>query len=116
MTHHLPASGKHFPKNENGTRKRSKALVVVDEVGYTPTDREECKLFWRLIANRYETASTIITSNKAVGDWTELFHDPIIVTGILDRLLHHSFVVNIKGHGFRLREKFGREASLQRIQ
>ena len=59
------------------------ALVVVDEVGYTPITREECNLFFRFIANRYEKSSTIITSNKAFGDWTELFHDPIIVTAIL---------------------------------
>lgn len=81
------------------------SLVVVDEVGYTPITREECNLFFRFIANRYEKNSTIITSNKAFGDWTELFHDPIIVTAILDRLLHHSTVVNIKGNSYRLKGK-----------
>ena len=81
------------------------ALVVVDEVGYTPITREECNLFFRFIANRYEKTSTIITSNKAFIDWTELFHDPIIVTAILDRLLHHSAVINIKGNSYRLKGK-----------
>ncbi len=81
------------------------ALVVVDEVGYTPITREECNLFFRFVANRYEKSSTIITSNKAFGDWTELFHDPIIVTAILDRLLHHSAVINIKGNSYRLKGK-----------
>jgi DNA replication protein DnaC len=81
------------------------ALVVVDEVGYTPITREECNLFFRFIANRYEKSSTIITSNKAFGDWTELFHDPIIVTAILDRLLHHGAVINIKGNSYRLKGK-----------
>ena len=56
---------------------------------------------------RYEKASTVITSNKAFGDWAELFHDPVIVTAVLDRLLHHSVVVNIKGHSYRLRGKVG---------
>lgn len=83
------------------------SLVIVDEVGYTPIDREECNLFFRFIANRYEKSSTIITSNKAFSDWTELFHDPVIVTAILDRLLHHSVVVNIKGNSYRLRDKIG---------
>jgi DNA replication protein DnaC len=83
------------------------ALVVVDEVGYTPVSREECNLFYRFVATRYEKASTIITSNKAFADWEELFHDTIIVTAILDRLLHHSVVVNIKGHSYRLRGKLG---------
>jgi DNA replication protein DnaC len=85
------------------------SLVIVDEVGYTPIDRQECNLFFRFIANRYEKASTILTSNKAFSDWTELFHDPIIVTAILDRLLHHSVVINIRGNSFRLMGGKGKE-------
>lgn len=80
------------------------SLVIVDEVGYTPISREECNLFFRFIANRYEKSSTIITSNKAFSDWTELFHDPVIVTAVLDRLLHHSVVINIRGNSYRLRK------------
>jgi len=82
-------------------------LVIVDEVGYTPVDREECNLFYQFVAMRYEKGSTIITSNKAFDEWSELFHDPVIVTAILDRLLHHSVVVNIKGNSYRLRNKLG---------
>lgn len=52
-----------------------------------------------------EKNSTIITSNKSFADWTELFHDPIIITAILDRLLHHSTVINIKGNSYRLKGK-----------
>jgi DNA replication protein DnaC len=63
----------------------------------------------RFIANRYEKASTIITSNKAFSDWTELFHDPVIVTAFLDRLLHHSVVINMRGNSYRLRGKVGKE-------
>ncbi|MCG7851668.1 MAG: IS21-like element helper ATPase IstB [Methanosarcinaceae archaeon] len=94
------------------------SLVIVDEVGYTPISREECNLFFRFIAYRYEKASTIITSNKAFADWTELFHDPIIVTAILDRLLHHSVVINIKGNSYRLRGKVKMEGmdNLQKIK
>ncbi|WP_028316410.1 IS21-like element helper ATPase IstB [Desulfatibacillum aliphaticivorans] len=87
------------------------ALVIVDEVGYTPIDREECNLFFRFVANRYEKASTVVTSNKAFSDWTELFHDPVIVTAILDRLLHHSAVINIKGNSFRLKGRIGKEVA-----
>ena len=86
------------------------SLVIVDEVGYTPISREECNLFFRFIANRYERSSTIITSNKAFSDWTELFHDPVIVTAVLDRLLHHSVVVNIRGNSYRLRKNNENEA------
>ena len=81
------------------------SLVVVDEVGYTPIGRDECNLFYQFVAMRYEKASTIITSNKAFDEWSELFHDPVIVTAILDRLLHHSVVVNIRGNSYRLKGK-----------
>lgn len=86
------------------------SLVIVDEVGYTPSDREQCNLFFRFIANRYEKASTLITSNKAFSDWAELFCDPVIVTAILDRLLHHSVIINIKGNSYRLRAKEVKDA------
>ena len=91
------------------------SLVVVDEVGYTPISREECNLFFRFVTKRYEKASTIITSNKAFSDWTELFHDPIIVTAVLDRLLHHSVVINIKGNSYRLKGKV-KEKELNELQ
>ena len=84
-------------------------IVIVDEVGYTPVSREECHLFFRFISQRYERATTIITSNKSFSDWAELFHDPVIVTAILDRLLHHSIVINIKGNSYRLKDKIGKE-------
>ena len=99
-------------ENNRSAKGRSyykSSLVVVDEVGYTPITREECNLFFRFIANRYEKASTIITSNKAFSNWAELFHEPVIVTAILDRLLHHSTVINIKGNSYRLRKKVGKE-------
>lgn len=60
--------------NGQGIKGRSyykSSLVVVDEVGYTPISREECNLFFRFVANRYEKTSTIVTSNKAFSDWTE---------------------------------------------
>ena len=79
------------------------SLVVVDEVGYLPVDTQEAYLFFQFVSHRYERSSTIITSNKSFGDWQELFGDPVIATAILDRLLHHCQVINIKGHSYRLR-------------
>lgn len=81
------------------------SLVIVDEVGYTPVNRKECHLFFQFISYRYERSSTIITSNKAFHEWQELFEDPVIVTAILDRLLHHSVVINMKGHSYRLKDR-----------
>lgn len=81
----------------------SSSLVVVDEVGYLSVTPEEAYLFFQFVSHRYERSSTIITSNKSFGDWQEFFGDPVIATAILDRLLHHCRVVNIKGHSYRLR-------------
>jgi DNA replication protein DnaC len=88
-------------------------LVIVDEVGYTPIDRQECNLFFCFIAIRYEKASTIITSNKVFSDWAEIFHDPIIVSAFLDRLLHHSTIINIKGNSYRLKGKLSEKGVTQ---
>ena len=78
-------------------------LVVVDEVGYLPIDTREAYLFFQFVSYRYERSSTLITSNKSFGDWQELFGEQVIATAILDRLLHHCRVINIKGHSYRLR-------------
>lgn len=91
---------------EGATRQKaylSSSLVIVDEVGYLPVTTQEAYLFFQFVSHRYERSSTIITSNKSFGDWQELFGDPVIATAILDRLLHHSKVINIKGHSYRLR-------------
>jgi DNA replication protein DnaC len=81
------------------------SLVVIDEVGYLPVNSNEAHLFYQFVSSRYEKTSTIITSNKSFTDWQELFGDQIIASAILDRLLHHCRVVNIKGHSYRLKGK-----------
>lgn len=80
----------------------SSSLVIVDEVGYLPVATQEAYLFFQFISYRYEKSSLIITSNKSFADWQELFGDAVIVSAILDRLLHHCKVINIKGHSYRL--------------
>jgi DNA replication protein DnaC len=91
---------------ESSSRGRSydrNALVVVDEVGYMPISRQEAHLFFQFICRRYERASTVITSNKSFSEWEELFGDPVIASAILDRLLHHCRVINIKGNSYRMK-------------
>lgn len=78
-------------------------LIVIDEVGYLPMERKEAHLFFQFVSYRYERSSIILTSNKSFGDWHEFFGDAVLATAILDRLLHHSKVINIKGHSYRLR-------------
>lgn len=78
-------------------------LLVVDEVGYMPIERREAHLFFQFVCYRYEKSSTIMTSNKSFSEWEEIFGDPVIASAILDRLLHHSHVINIKGNSYRLK-------------
>ena len=80
-------------------------LLILDEIGYLPMNRQEASLFFRLITRRYEKASLILTSNKSFADWGEIFGDQVLATAILDRLLHHATTVNIKGESYRLKEK-----------
>jgi DNA replication protein DnaC len=80
-------------------------LLIIDEIGYIPIDQHGAHLFFQLISRRYERGSIVLTSNQSFGQWGEVFGNPIIATAILDRLLHHSVVINIKGESYRLREK-----------
>ena len=81
------------------------ALLVIDEVGYVQLDRQETELLFRLVSERYEHGSIILTSNKYFSDWGELLSDDILATALLDRLLHHAHVVNIRGQTYRLRDR-----------
>lgn len=80
-------------------------LLCVDEVGYLPLDRLDATLFFRLVSARYERGSMVLTSNKSFSEWGEIFGDAVLATAILDRLLHHSTVINIRGDSYRLKDK-----------
>jgi len=80
-------------------------VLIIDEIGYLPLSNQEASLFFRLVARRYERASLIVTSNKSFLDWGEIFNDPVVATAVLDRLLHYSTTLNIKGESYRLKEK-----------
>lgn len=82
------------------------ALLIIDEVGYVPLDKTGADHLFQVIARRYETGSIILTSNKAFTEWGNILGgDSVVASAILDRLLHHSVVFNIKGESYRLREK-----------
>ena len=86
-------------------------LLILDEVGYLPLDKLQANLLFQVIARRYERGSLILTSNKGFSEWgTICAGDPVIASAMLDRLLHHSHVLNIRGESYRLKEK--REAGL----
>lgn len=83
----------------------SPKVLIIDEFGVWPYDRQAATALFALISARYERGSIILTSNKGFAEWGEVLGDAVIATAILDRLLHHSHVLNIRGESYRLREK-----------
>lgn len=79
-------------------------LLIVDEVGYLPLDPLAANLFFQLVCARYEKGSMILTSNKSFGEWGKLMGDLVLAMAVLDHLLHHSHVVNIRGNSYRFNE------------
>jgi DNA replication protein DnaC len=80
-------------------------LLIVDQLGYLPFETNAAHLFFQLVSRRYERGSMLITSNRAISEWGGVFGDAVVATAILDRLLHSSHVVTIRGDNYRLREK-----------
>ncbi len=80
-------------------------LLILDEIGYLPIDRQGANLFFQLISRRYERGPVILTSNQSFANWGDVFGDRVIATAILDRLLHHGITVTIRGDSYRLKEK-----------
>ncbi|EGH8323566.1 ATP-binding protein [Salmonella enterica] len=85
---------------------RQMQVDIIDEIGYLPFSQEEAKLFFQVIAKRYEKSAMILTSNLPFGQWDQTFAgDAALTSAMLDRILHHSHVVQIKGESYRLRQK-----------
>ncbi len=94
LENRLEARLKHFNKYK---------LLIIDELGYLPIEKDDAKLFFQLIDRRYEKRSTILTTNINFNSWDDIFYDPVIANAILDRILHHAHVVNITGKSYRLK-------------
>ncbi|URZ03346.1 IS21-like element helper ATPase IstB [Clostridium felsineum] len=95
LENRLDARLKHFSKYK---------LLIIDELGYLPIDKEDSKLFFQLIDMRYEKKSTILTTNINFNSWDDIFYDAVIASAILDRVLHHAHVVTINRKSYRLKD------------
>jgi DNA replication protein DnaC len=80
-------------------------LLIIDEMGYVPFDRPAATFLFQLVSRRYERGAIIVTSNKSYGEWGDVFSDQVLAAAILDRLLHHSVTINIRGESYRLKDK-----------
>jgi DNA replication protein DnaC len=97
-------------QSENRLEEKLKALtqpklLILDEIGYLPLGVSGANLLFQMIARRYERGSIVLTSNQSLTGWGEVFGDAVIATAVLDRLLHHSTTINVKGESYRLKEK-----------
>ncbi len=95
LENRLEARLKHYGKYK---------LLIIDEIGYLPIDKEDAKLFFQLIDLRYEKKSTILTTNISFKEWDAVFQDTKLANAILDRVLHHATVVNIVGPSYRIKD------------
>lgn len=80
-------------------------LLVIDELGYLPFEKQTANLFFQLVTRRYERGSMLITSNQMVTQWGQVFGDEMIAAAVLDRLLHHSHTLIVQGDSYRLKQK-----------
>ncbi len=78
-------------------------VLIIDEIGYLPVDKDAAYGFFQLIAARYEFRPTIITTNQSFSKWPDVFGDAVIANAIIDRLVHHCDIVKITGHSYRLK-------------
>jgi len=96
--------GKYESVFRNGVL--SSKLLIIDELGYLPLQRHQADHFFQVIAKRYEKGSTIVTSNLNFSQWDKSFaNDQALTSALLERLLHHSHVIPIKGESYRLKDK-----------
>lgn len=92
-------------------RYRRVALLIIDELGFVPFERTGGELLFNLLADRYERASTIITTNLPFGEWVQVFHDEKLTTALLDRIAHHAHILTTKGTSYRTKKKKGNNRS-----
>ena len=82
------------------------SIMIVDEIEYLPLNHEESNLLFQLVSYRYEKSSTVLTSYKSIQDWDEVMGDHVMTSAILDRILHHCTVLNVKGKSYRLKDQW----------
>lgn len=105
LLHALRQDDRAPPAHLKRRKYLNTALLIIDEVGFEPLTRDDANLFFRLVSHRYRKGSILITSNKGIRDWPGMLAgDETLAGAMLDRLLHDSHVLHIKGRSYRLRD------------
>jgi DNA replication protein DnaC len=92
------------------------SLIVVDEIGYLPLERQAANLLFALVARRYEQGSIIVTSNRGFEAWGEILGDAMVAAALIDRLVHHAHIITLKGKSYRLKDRGTRPRAAAEIQ
>ena len=79
-------------------------LLAIDEVGYLSYSNRHADLLFELISRRYESKSTLVTTNRPFAEWSEVFPNAACVVSLVDRLVHHAEIISIEGESYRLKE------------
>ena len=79
-------------------------LVILDELGYISFDKEGSEILFNLLSDKNENGSIVITTNLVFERWDEIFKDPVMTAAMIDRLTHKSYIVNMNGNSYRLKE------------
>jgi DNA replication protein DnaC len=92
----IQALVKHFTKYR---------ILIIDEIGYLPIEKEVANGFFQLVAARYESKPLILTTNQPLSRWGDILGDFTLANALIDRLVHHSHIIKITGHSYRLKDK-----------
>ena len=103
MVHALQASHLEGTAQYKLRTYLSPSVLVIDELGYLPLDQASANWIFQVVSRRYDRGSIILTSNRGFGDWGQVFADPVVAAAIVDRLLHRTTVLNIRGRSYRMR-------------
>ena len=107
----------HMAKADNSYPKKLKQIVnydllILDELGFKQLPKYSSDDFFAVISKRYEYKSTIITTNKELSDWNDIFDEEVLTRAIVDRLMHHASILNIKGNSYRMKKFKQKEANM----
>ena len=85
-------------------RLRKYDALIIDDIGYVQHDRDEMEVLFTLLADRYERGSVMITSNLPFSQWERIFHDPMVTASAIDRLVHHSVILELNISSYRMEQ------------
>ena len=113
MINHLISSQADYSLHKVMKVYESPSLLIIDEVGYLPFDRQGANHFFNVISSRYEKGSVVLTTNRAFKDWGKIFNDNTVASAIIDRLVHHSEVIKIEGASYRVKDKSKTQTAIE---